>query len=147
MDFNQDGNMANRVNGNASAMAKPNIPMAGAITLPVVETSTNKKPMIGPDPKVNKLMTEDYVLITLFVDNKTPLPEHIKVMENGKERTLRTIGDKWSYLQRSKFGANAQPFYVLIDNEGKPLNKSYSYDEDIDKYVDFLQTGLQNYKK
>lgn len=65
---------------------------------------------------------------------------------NGKERTLRTIGDKWSYLQRSKFGANAQPFYVLIDNEGKPLNKSYSYDEDIDKYVDFLQTGLQNYK-
>ena len=102
---------------------------------------------VWTDPKVNKLMTEDYVLITLFVDNKTPLPEHIKVMENGKERTLRTIGDKWSYLQRSKFGANAQPFYVLIDNEGKPLNKSYSYDEDIDKYVDFLQTGLQNYKK
>ena len=68
-------------------------------------------------------------------------------MENSKERTLRTVGDKWSYLQRSKFGANAQPFYVLIDNEGKPLNKSYSYDEDIDKYVDFLQTGLDNYKK
>lgn len=102
---------------------------------------------VWTDPKVSKLMTEDYVLITLFVDNKTPLPEHIKVMENGKERTLRTVGDKWSYLQRSKFGANAQPFYVLLDNEGKPLNKSYSYDEDVDKYVDFLQTGLQNYKK
>lgn len=102
---------------------------------------------VWPDPKVSKLMTDDYVLITLYVDNKEPLPEHIKVMENGKERTLRTVGDKWSYLQRSKFGANAQPFYVLIDNEGKPLNKSYSYDEDIDKYVDFLQTGLDNYKK
>lgn len=102
---------------------------------------------VWTDPKVSKLMTDDYVLITLFVDNKTPLPEHIKVIENGKERTLRTVGDKWSYLQRSKFGANAQPFYVLLDNEGKPLNKSYSYDEDVDKYVDFLQTGLQNYKK
>lgn len=102
---------------------------------------------VWTDPKVSKLMTDDYILITLYVDNKEPLPEHIKVMENGKERTLRTVGDKWSYLQRSKFGANAQPFYVLIDNEGKPLNKSYSYDEDIDKYVDFLQTGLDNYKK
>ena len=102
---------------------------------------------VWTDPYVSKLMTDDYVLITLYVDNKEPLPEHIKVMENGKERTLRTVGDKWSYLQRSKFGANAQPFYVLIDNEGKPLNKSYSYDEDIDKYVDFLQTGLDNYKK
>ena len=102
---------------------------------------------VWTDPKVSKLMTDDYVLITLYVDNKEPLPEHIKVMENGKERTLRTVGDKWSYLQRSKFGANAQPFYVLIDNEGKPLNKSYSYDEDIDKYVDLLQTGLDNYKK
>lgn len=102
---------------------------------------------VWTDPKVSKLMTDDYVLITLYVDNKEPLPEHIKVMENGKERTLRTVGNKWSYLQRSKFGANAQPFYVLIDNEGKPLNKSYSYDEDIDKYVDFLQTGLDNYKK
>lgn len=102
---------------------------------------------VWTNPKVSKLMTEDYVLITLFVDNKTPLPEHIKVMENGKERTLRTVGDKWSYLQRSKFGANAQPFYVLLNNEGKPLNKSYSYDEDVDKYVEFLETGLQNYKK
>ncbi|MBQ8520976.1 MAG: thioredoxin family protein [Bacteroides sp.] len=102
---------------------------------------------VWTNSKVSDIMQNDYVLITLFVDNKTPLPEHIKVMENGKERTLRTLGDKWSYLQRVKFGANAQPFYVLIDNEGNPLNKSYSYDEDIDKYVDFLQTGLKNYKK
>ena len=102
---------------------------------------------VWTDSKVSNLIQNDYVLITLYVDNKTPLPEHIKVVENGKERTLRTLGDKWSYLQRVKFGANAQPFYVLIDNEGNPLNKSYSYDEDINKYVDFLQTGLNNYKK
>ena len=102
---------------------------------------------VWTDSKVSKLIQDDYVLITLYVDNKTPLPEHIKVTENGKERTLRTLGDKWSYLQRVKFGANAQPFYVLIDNEGNPLNKSYSFDEDINKYVDFLETGLNNYKK
>ncbi len=100
---------------------------------------------VWTDSKVSDLINNDYVLITLYVDNKTRLPEPVKVTENGKERTLRTVGDKWSYLQRVKFGANAQPFYVLIDNEGKPLNKSYSYDEDIDKYVDFLQTGLENY--
>ena len=102
---------------------------------------------VWTDQKVSKLIQDDYVLITLYVDNKTPLPENIKVMENGKERTLRTLGDKWSYLQRVKFGANAQPFYVLIDNDGNPLNKSYSFDEDVNKYVDFLETGLNNYKK
>ena len=102
---------------------------------------------VWTDSKVSDLIQNDYVLITLFVDDKTPLPEHIKIMENGKETTLCTIGDKWSYLQRTKFGANAQPFYVLIDNEGNPLNKAYKYDEDINEYVKFLQTGLDNYKK
>ena len=102
---------------------------------------------VWTDQKVSKLITEDYVLITLYVDDKTKLAEPITVNENGKERTLRTVGDKWSYLQRSKFGANAQPFYVLVDNKGMPLNKSYSYDEDINLYIDFLETGLKNYKK
>ena len=102
---------------------------------------------VWTDAKVSDLINKDYVLITLFVDNKTPLPEPIKVTENGKERTLRTLGDKWSYLQRVKFGANAQPFYVLVDNEGMPLNVSYSYNEDVPAYVDFLQTGLKNYRK
>lgn len=102
---------------------------------------------VWTNPKVSDIINNDYVLITLYVDNKTPLPSSVKIVENGTERTLRTVGDKWSYLQRVKFGANAQPFYVLIDNEGKPLNKSYSYDEDIPKYIEFLQTGLENYKK
>lgn len=102
---------------------------------------------VWTDSKVSQIINNNYILITLYVDDKTPLAEPIKIIENGNERTLRTVGDKWSYLQRSKFGANAQPFYVLIDNNGMPLNKAYSYDEDIDKYVDFLQTGLNNYKK
>ena len=102
---------------------------------------------VWTDSKVSDIINNDYVLITLYVDNKTPLTTPVKVTENGRERTLRTVGDKWSYLQRVKFGANAQPFYVLIDNEGRPLNKSYSYDEDIPKYIEFLQTGLENYKK
>lgn len=102
---------------------------------------------VWTDPKVSDIINNDYVLITLYVDNKTPLTSPVKIVENGTERTLRTVGDKWSYLQRVKFGANAQPFYVLIDNEGNPLNKSYSYDEDVPKYIEFLQTGLENYKK
>lgn len=102
---------------------------------------------VWTDPKVSDLINDDYVLITLYVDNKTPLTEPVKIIENGTERTLRTVGDKWSYLQRVKFGANAQPFYVLLDNQGKPLNKSYAYNEDIPKYIEFLQTGLENYKK
>ena len=99
------------------------------------------------DAKVRDLLMKDYVLISLYVDEKAPLPEPIEVQEGGQTTTLRTVGDKWSYLQRSKFGANAQPFYVLIDNQGKPLNHSYSYDEDVDKFVKFLKTGLDNYQK
>ena len=99
------------------------------------------------DAKVRDLLMKDYVLISLYVDEKATLPEPIEVQEGGQTTTLRTVGDKWSYLQRSKFGANAQPFYVLIDNQGKPLNHSYSYDEDVDKFVKFLKTGLDNYQK
>ena len=102
---------------------------------------------VWTDIKVADLLNEKYVLITLFVDDKTPLQEPIVVTENGAERKLRTIGDKWSYLQRSKFGANAQPFYVLLDNEGMPLNKSYSFNENVADYVTFLQQGLKAYHK
>ena len=101
---------------------------------------------VWTDAQVAKLMTEKYVLITLYVDDKTPLPEKLTVQENGSEVTLRTVGDRWSYLQRSKFGANAQPFYVLLDNNGHPLTGSYSYNEDIAAYREFLNTGLNKYK-
>jgi len=102
---------------------------------------------VWTDPQVKQLLENDYVLITLFVDDKTRLPETIEIEEHGKTRKLKTVGDKWSYLQRSKFGANAQPFYVLLDNEGKPLGPSYAYDEDVSKYIQFLHDGLRQYKK
>ncbi len=98
------------------------------------------------DAKVRDLLTKDYVLISLYVDEKASLPKPIEVKENGQTTTLRTVGDKWSYLQRTKFGANAQPFYVLLDNNGNPLNTSYSYDEDVDRFVNYLKTGLANYQ-
>lgn len=99
------------------------------------------------DEKVMNIINNDYVLVTLYVDDKTPLAEPIRVMENGKEVVLRSVGDKWSYLQRSKFGANAQPFYVLLDGEGHPLTTSRSYDEDIEAYINFLEEGLGEYAR
>lgn len=102
---------------------------------------------VWTNPGVKQIIENDYVLITLFVDDKTKLPEVIEIEEHGKTRKLKTVGDKWSYLQRSKFGANAQPFYILLDNNGKPLSHSYAYDEDVNKYIQFLQGGLKNYKK
>ena len=101
---------------------------------------------VWTDPSVAEVLTKDYVLISLFVDDKTPLKEQIEVMDNGKKRTLRTVGDKWSYLQSSKFGANTQPFYVPLDNAGKPLTGSYSYKEDVSAYLDFLKKGLEAYR-
>lgn len=102
---------------------------------------------VWTDANVAKTLNNDYVLISLYVDDKTPLPQPIYVDDNGTQRALRTVGDKWSYLQRVKFGANTQPFYVLIDNEGLPLNASRSYDEDIKEYMGFLQTGIDNYSQ
>ena len=102
---------------------------------------------VWTDPRVMELLEKDYVLISLYVDDHTKLPEEMSVKENGDTRILRTIADKWSYLQRSKFGANTQPFYVPVDNEGNPLVGSYSYNEDIPAYIKFLQKGLDAYKK
>ena len=101
---------------------------------------------VWTDPNVADKLTKDYVLISLYVDDKTPLPEPMEVVFNGEKRTLRTVGDKWSYLQASKFGANAQPFYVPVDNEGNPLNAAFSFKEDVNAYLDFLNKGLERYK-
>ena len=103
---------------------------------------------VWTDAKVADMLNNKYVLISLYVDDKTPLPEQIIVTDtDGTQRTLRTVGDKWSYLQRHKFGSNTQPMYILLDNEGKPLTGSRSYDEDINEYMDFLKVGLDNYNK
>lgn len=100
------------------------------------------------DPDVKNTIDNDFVLVTLMVDDKKPLPAPMKVKElDGQETTLRTYGDKWSYLQRNKFGTNSQPYYVILDNEGMPLNHGYVYDENVPKYKDFLKGGLERYGK
>ena len=99
------------------------------------------------DPNVKHALEEDYVLITLMVDEKAPLKEPIEVVENGEKVKLRTVGDKWSYFQRMKFGANAQPFYVLLDHQGKPLAPSYAFNEDVSAYLNFLKSGLSEFDK
>lgn len=101
---------------------------------------------VWTDPAVADKLTKEYVLISLFVDDKTRLPEPIEVEENGRKRTLRTVGDKWSYLQSHKFGANAQPFYVPVDNDGNPLSAAYGYKEDVQDYLDFLENGLDRFR-
>ena len=99
------------------------------------------------DDKVRELIEEEFVFITLMVDERTRLPEVMEVEENGKTTKLRTVGDKWSYLQRHKFGVQSQPFYVVLDQQGKPLSPSHVFDESVDNYVMFLQTGLRNFKQ
>lgn len=102
---------------------------------------------VWTDVNVKEKIDNDYVLITLMVDDKKDLPEVIEVVENGKTSKLRTIGDKWSYLQRHKFGTNSQPYYVLLDTNGQPIGPYYVYKEDIPEYIDFLNIGLKNFKK
>jgi thiol:disulfide interchange protein DsbD len=101
---------------------------------------------VWSDPRVKKIIDNDYVLISLYVDDKTKLDKPVEITEYDKTRKLKTVGDQWSYLQRHKFGANAQPFYVLLDNDGMPLAPSYSYDRHVDKFIQFLQKGVDNYK-
>ena len=102
---------------------------------------------VWTDPRVKDLLDNEYILITLMVDDKSRLPEIIEVEENGRTTRLKTIGDKWSYLQRHKFGSNAQPYYIALDHDGKPLSPSYAYDENVERYIEFLQTGLNNFKQ
>lgn len=100
---------------------------------------------VWSDAQVADILNNRYVLISLYVDDKSPLEQPIEIEENGQTRTLRTIGDQWSYLQRVKFGANAQPFYVILDNDGHPLAGSRSYDENVQDYISFLQGGINQY--
>ena len=102
---------------------------------------------VWTDPTVADMLNNQYVLISLYVDDKTPLAEPVEVSLNGQQRTLRTVGDKWSYLQASKFGANAQPYYIAIDNDGRPLNHAYGFKEDVGAYIDYLQQGLKTYRR
>ena len=98
---------------------------------------------VWTDPTVAKMLTHDFVLVSLYVDDKTPLASTITVKENGVERTLKTLGDKWSYFQRSRFKANTQPFYVIIDTEGNQIGPHRSYDEDVSAYINWLKGAVR----
>ncbi len=101
---------------------------------------------VWTDPEVKNMIDDKFILVTLMVDDKQPLPQPVKVKEtDGTERTLRTVGDKWSYLQRSKFGANAQPYYVVLDADAKPVSPSYAFDENVGKYKDFLNNAVKTF--
>ena len=99
------------------------------------------------EERVKNLIEDEFVFIVLMVDERTRLPEILEVDDAGKSTRLRTIGDKWSYLQRHKFGIQSQPYYVVLDHQGKPLSPAHAYDESVDNYVEFLQTGLRNFGK
>lgn len=97
-------------------------------------------------PEVQNMIKDNFVLITLMVDDKQELSQPISVEENGKKLKLTTVGAKWSYLQRTKFAASVQPYYVIVNNEGDALVNPYYFDESVDKFVDWLNSGLKVYK-
>ncbi len=98
-------------------------------------------------PVVEKRVKENFVLIKLMVDDKKKLENKLTVEENGKKIVLETVGEKWSYLQRSKFRANSQPYYIMLDNQGQALSNPAYYDENLTKFVQWLDGGLQKYSE
>ena len=146
----QGGDAVIRVTDNGNGIAddmKPHIFEMFYTGKNTVADSRKMEASVWTDPKVKQILENDYVLITLMVDDKTKLPQPITIEEHGKTRKLKTIGDKWSYLQRSKFGANAQPFYILLNAEGKPLGPSYAFNESVPDYIKFLENGLKVFKE
>ena len=97
--------------------------------------------------KVLSTLQDDYIVVSLYVDDKTPLPEPFEIELDGKKVILETVGDKWMYLQNYKFGYSAQPYYVLVDGKGMPLNGWRKHNLDVDDFADFLEKGLENYRK
>ncbi|MDD7438726.1 MAG: cytochrome c biogenesis protein CcdA [Bacteroidales bacterium] len=102
---------------------------------------------VWTDPKVKSIIDDEFILVTLIVDDKTRLPEYIEVRDGDKTKTIKTVGERWSHLQTVKFGANAQPFYVMLDGNGLPLGPSYGFDKNVDNYVQWLKSGLAEYAK
>lgn len=97
-------------------------------------------------PGVRSILEKDYVLIKLMVDDKTPLAKPETVQEYGQTVTLETVGDKWSYLQRHKFGINSQPYYVALDQAGLPLAEARAYDENVEEFTGWLTRASENFK-
>lgn len=102
---------------------------------------------VWTDASVHDYLMNDYVLISLYVDDKQSLPEPVFKNKGGEQVKLRTVGDKWSFLAETKFGATAQPFYVVIDNDGHPLQGSYSFNTNPREFATYLRNGLKAYKE
>ena len=102
---------------------------------------------VWPDPKVLSILNNDVVLISLYVDDKRPLPEKEQVVSKITGKILKYTGQKWSELQILKYKTNAQPYYVLMDHNENDLNKPSAYNPDIEAYYKWLQEGVKNFKK
>jgi thiol:disulfide interchange protein len=104
---------------------------------------------VWSDPEVAQILTQDVVLVSLYVDDRKPLPESEHRVEKygGKDFRIKTVGNKWSYLQASRFNRNAQPFYVMIDHNGDHIGGSAGYDPDADVFIDFLKEGLTEFNR
>lgn len=104
---------------------------------------------IWPVDEVAAILNDKVILVSLYVDDRNLLPEEEHRVETygGKEFKIKTIGNKWTYLQASKYNVNAQPYYVMLDHNGNQLGGSASYDVDPNKFISFLKEGLRAFKK
>lgn len=104
---------------------------------------------VWSDPRVLKRLRDDFVLVSLYVDEQIDLPaeEQIEVTIGTKTKKLRTVGNKWSYLQASRYQTNAQPYYIIMDHNEKTMNGSAAYDPDIEKFIRWLDTGLERFNQ
>lgn len=104
---------------------------------------------VWPDPEVTKRLNNDVVLVSLYVDDKRSLPEseHMKVFWYGKERTISDIGDKFKYMEETKYGQSTQPLYVLLDHNEKLLIPVRGYNSSIPAYIKWLDQGIEAFKK
>jgi thiol:disulfide interchange protein DsbD len=133
--------------GLAAAIAE-NKPLALDFTGWACVNCRKMEEQVWPDAEVADMLTNDVVLVSLYVDERKALPasEQREEMYGGKSFKIKTVGNKWSYLQASEFNTNSQPFYVLLDHDGQPLSEGVGYDPDPEVFVDFLERGLQRFQ-
>ena len=103
---------------------------------------------VWSDPRVLQMLANDFVKISLFVDDRTPLPAEEQFVSTifGRERTIRTVGQKWSVFQAERYGVNTQPYYILLDHQENSLTPAHAFDLTIDRFIAFLETGKQNFE-
>lgn len=106
----------------------------------------NMEAAVFDTDRVRGMLAEKYVVIKLMVDDKKALTRPMEVTAAGNSYSLGTVGEKWAFLQSYKFGANSQPYYIVLDNAGQPLTDPVYYDNNVDKFMEWLSTGLERYE-